>query len=329
MKSSLIVTGANGYLGKYIIAEAIQQGYRIIGLKYDHIRSTIIEHPDVEYIRCDISKPISDQSGIKKIISNKNIAGIINAAALLGSSDYNKNYEVNAHGVENIMDFAGEINVSKIVQISSVVVLKSIKGPYGITKLKGQEFLVNSDFNYTVFIPALILGPESLGINRVLKNVFRFPLFVPLIGTGKQTQHPVYVKDFAKYIVKSVGQQASKRKVYEIAGDTVISFKDLIRLILKIKGKTKMFVPVPVFIASTLGKIFQATQKVPVFTAEHVKGVLQDSKLNTTGLIDDLDYKPTSLEVAMTKTLDVINNNWDKYLGSHDEKIIQIKELLK
>ncbi|MEA3444410.1 MAG: NAD-dependent epimerase/dehydratase family protein, partial [Bacteroidota bacterium] len=320
--------GANGYLGKYVIAEAIQQGYKIIGFKFNHIRSTIIDHPDIQYINCDISKPISKQSGIKEIISNRNIAGIINTAALLGSSDYNKNYEVNGLGVKNIMDFAKEINVSKIVQISSVVVLKSIKGPYGVTKLKGQEFLINSDFDYTVFIPALILGPESLGINRILKNVFRFPFFVPLIGTGIQTQHPVYIKDFAKYIVKSVGNQASKQKVYEIAGDTVISFKNLIKLILKIKKKTKIFIPVPVFIASTLGKIFQTTQKVPVFTAEHVKGVLQDSKLNTTMLIKDMDYKPTPLEIAMAETLEKINHNWDKYLDIHEEKVIQIKEFV-
>jgi len=322
MKSYLIVTGANGYLGKYIIAEAIQQGYRIIGLKYDHIRSTIIEHPDVEYIRCDISKPISDQSGIKKIISNKNIAGIINAAALLGSSDYNKNYEVNARGVENIMDFAGEINVSKIIQISSVVVLKSIKGPYGITKLKGQEFLVNSDFNYTVFIPALILGPESLGINRVLKNVFRFPLFVPLIGTGKQTQHPIYVKDFAKYIVKSINETEAFRKTYQIAGDKVITFKDFISLILKIKKKKKIFIPIPPWFAKMLGWFFSKTQKVPLFTAEHVKGVLQDSNLNTDSIKSDLGFQPTSFNVSMKHCLNVIGNDWNKHLLPQNEKII-------
>ncbi|MFW5706227.1 MAG: NAD-dependent epimerase/dehydratase family protein [Bacteroidota bacterium] len=327
MKKYLIVTGANGYLGKYVLAEAVRQNYGVIAFKYDHVRSTIIEHPDIEYIHCDITKDILPQEGIKKITEGKEIAGIINAAALLGSSDYDANYAVNAGGVQKMIDFANATGIQKFVQISSVVVLKKIKGPYGITKLEGQKILEKSSLDYTVFIPAMILGPESLGINRVLKNVFRFPVAVPLIGSGKQTQHPIFVKDLARYIVKSVENPNSRNKVYEIAGDTVISFKNLIRAILKIRKQQKLFVPLPVFVASSLGKFFQATQKVPVFTAEHVKGILQDSHLNTRQLIVDLDFKPTPLEEALTFTLKEIGNNWDHFINARPEEVIRLQEV--
>lgn len=310
-------------LGKYILLEAIRQNYHVIGFQYEHVRSIIVEHPNIEYVYCDIRRKISDQKGIREAVKDKNIVGIINAAALLGSSDYNSNYEVNAAGVQNMIDFAREINVKNFVQISSVVVLKKIKGPYGITKLKGQEMLENSGLDFTVFIPAMILGPESLGINRVLKNVFRFPLVVPMIGSGKQTQHPIFVKDFAKYIVKAVESSRANRKVYEIGGDTVLSFRDLIRLILKIRKSKKIFVPLPVFVASSLGKIFQATQKVPVFTAEHVKGILQDSRLDTTDLQEDLDFNPTPIEDALRYSLDKIGTNWDTFINAREEMVIK------
>ena len=162
-----------------------------------------------------------------------------------------------------------------------------------------------------------------MGINRILKNVFRFPLFVPLIGSGRQTQHPIFVEDFAKYIIKSVEAEKAVGKVYQIASESVISFKNLIKLILEIKGKKKIFIPVPVFIASMLGKFFQTFQKVPVFTAEHVKGVLQDSNLDTRALIKDLDFQPTPLKEALTKTLNEIDDDWDIYLNPSKEKIIK------
>ncbi len=322
MNRYLIVTGANGYLGKYLIEQALQDGYHVLAFKFDHIRSTIIQHPNVEYIYCDITKKIISQNNIKEITAGKNIIGLVNAAAILGCSEYDYNYKVNAEGVKNIIDFCKELNINKVVHVSSVVVLKKIKGPYGITKLKGQQFLMNSDINYTIFIPAMILGPENLGINRVLKNVFRLPLIVPIIGSGMQTQHPVFVKDFAKYIIRSIENPNSKRKVYEIGGNTIISFKDLVKLILKIKNRKKIFIPVPVFVASMLGKLFQTVQKVPAFTAEHVKGVLQDSKLNTDMLKEDLDFKPTPLEKALKYTLKEIDNNWDSYLSPMPEKTI-------
>lgn len=320
MNNYVILTGANGYLGSYIVRELVRQGYGVIACKYPHYASVIIKHEQVEYVEADITNPAENQVALSNAIANKKIVALINTAALLGSSDYDANYKVNAQGVVNMMNFARKQGISRFVQISSVVVLKKIKGPYGITKLKGQELLIESELDYTVFIPAMILGPESLGLNRVLKNVFRLPFFVPLIGTGKETQHPIYVKDFARAIVDAIGSEKAVRKVYEIAGDTVISFRNFIRLILKHYKKKRIFVFIPAFVAFMLGKIFQKVQKVPLFTAEHVKGILQDSNLNTTALKADLGFEPTPLETALNDSLDQIKTNWDFYLNARPEK---------
>ena len=321
MKKCLIVTGANGYLGFYVCKELLKQGYRVIALKYDHFASRIIQNENIEYIYCDITKDLINNQELKKTVKDKKIAGILNLAALLGSSDYNENFEVNARGVQNLMKFAGHLGIKRFIQISSVVVLKKIKGPYGETKLIGQDYLTESGMDYTVFIPAMILGPESMGLNRVLKNVFRLPLIVPLIGSGKQTQHPVFVEDFAKYIVKAIDEPKAFRKIYEIAGNTVISFKDFISLIVKIKKKNKIFISVPPWFAKKMGAFFQKTQKVPLFTAEHVKGVLQDSNLDTSEIKKDLNFEPIPLAEALAYSLEKIEDNWDYYLKPRNEQV--------
>lgn len=320
MNNYVILTGANGYLGSYIVRELVKQGFGVIACKFPHYASVITKHRLVEYVDVDITEPAEKQDALSQAIEGRNIVALINAAALLGSSDYDANYRVNAQGVVNMMDFARMNGIARFVQISSVVVLKKIKGPYGITKLKGQELLMESELDYTVFIPAMIMGPESLGLNRVLKNVFRFPLLVPLIGTGKETQHPIYVIDFARAIVDSIGSEKAMRKVYEIAGDTVISFRNFIRLILKHYQKKRIFVFIPAFVAFMLGKFFQKVQKVPLFTAEHVKGILQDSKLDITALKADLGFKPTPIETALNESLNQIQTNWDFYLSPRPEK---------
>lgn len=324
MEKHVIVTGANGYLGFYVCKELLDQGYQIIAFKFSHFASQIIQHRKIQYHTVDITESLSNNRKLLDVVSNKNITAIINLAALLGSSDYDKNYSVNAQGVNNLMDFAKEVNVNRFIQISSVVILKKIKGPYGETKLLGQEFLTKSGLDYTVFIPAMIMGPESLGLNRVLKNVFRIPFIVPLIGNGQQTQHPIFVKDFAKYIVKSIDEPKSYKKVYEIAGDTVISFKEFISAILKIKDKKKIFISLPPWFAKLLGLFFQKTQKVPLFTAEHVKGVLQDSNLNTDQISMDLDFKPTPFTESLKFCIDKIGTDWDYYLNTREEKLSKV-----
>lgn len=324
MKETVILTGANGYLGFYVCQELIRQGFEVIAIKWNHKSSKIVEHPSVQYYSCDITDYQLLNETIHPIADSRNIVAIINTAALLGSADYDKNYAVNAGGVRNLLQLAKAIAVKRFIQISSVVVNKAIKGPYGETKLIGQNFVVESELDYTIFIPAMILGPESLGLNRILANVFRFPLVVPLIGNGAQTQHPIYVKDFARAIVKAIHTDSAKGKIYQIAGDTVITFRDFIRMILKIKGKRKVFIPIPVFVASFLGSFFQRFQKIPVFTAEHVKGILQDSKLDTKALQEDLGFEPTPLSEALSTCLDAIGENWASALKSRPERSIKL-----
>jgi NADH dehydrogenase len=316
-----IVTGANGYLGSYICRELISRGLPVVALKYDHYASVVIDHPLIECVYCDITQDIKPQ--ISSALEGKKVSSVINAAALLGSSDYEKNYAVNAKGVENLLNFARQEGIGRFIQVSSVVVIKTFKGPYGETKLIGQQFVEQSGLDYTVFIPAMILGPEGLGINRILKNVFRFPVFVPIIGNGAQTQHPIFVKDFARYIVLSLNEIKSHGKVYQIASDRAISFKNLIKLILKIKGKKRIFVSFPAAFARMLGKFFQKTQKVPLFTAEHVKGVMQDSNLDTSLIRSDLGDHFTTLDEALKQTLDEIGTNWEYYLKPREEKVIK------
>jgi len=324
MDKYVIVTGSNGYLGYYVCRKLLLEGYSVIGLKYHHFASRLIDNDHIRYFQYDLSKSLEQNPELLQYSGSKNIIAVINLAALLGNSIYANNYAVNADGVKNIMEFARLIKVNRVIQISSVVVLKKIKGPYGITKLKGQEFLTSSELDYTVFIPAMILGPESLGLNRVLKNVFRLPFVVPIIGSGKQTQHPVFVEDFAKMIVKSMETSGTFRKTYEIAGDTILSFKDFVRLILKIKKRKKVLISIPVFFARWLGWFFQLSQKVPLFTAEHVKGVLQDSKLDNHPLKADLEFNPTPLDKALEHCLDKIGSNWNYYLHNRVEEKVKV-----
>lgn len=322
MKQTIIVTGANGYLGPYICKQLISEGYKIIALKYDHYASTIIDHQNIDYQYCDIRAEILPQ--IRDLVKGKTIHAVINAAALLGSSDYNKNFEVNAKGVSNMIEFCKATGIKRFIQISSVVVMKKFKGPYGETKLTGQEFLSDSGLDFTIFIPAMILGPEGLGINRILKNAFRIPGLVPLVGYGRQTQHPIFVKDFAKYIVKCINEEHAFGKTYQIAGEEVIPFRRFISLMLKIRSKNKIFIPVPPGIVKMLGKGFQKFQKIPLFTAEHVKGVMQDSELDTGLIRKDLGFEPTPLKEALEYSLSVIGDNWDYYLKPREEKTIRI-----
>jgi hypothetical protein len=114
--------------------------------------------------------------------------------------------------------------------------------------------------------------------------------------------------------VESLSNPAAFRKVYQIAGDTVLPFRELAARILNLGNQKKVFVSIPESVARVLGRIFETCQRVPLFTEEHVKGVLQDSSLDLTEIRRDLAYSPTSFEAALPKCLAAIGSGWSENL---------------
>ncbi|HPG31191.1 MAG TPA: hypothetical protein PLQ81_10440, partial [bacterium] len=84
------------------------------------------------------------------------------------------------------------------------------------------------------------------------------------------------------------------------------------------------FITFPVFIAKLIARYFQLTQERPLFTLEHIKGILQDSNLDTSELKKDLDFKPTPLKTALKECLDKIGNNYDYYIKGWGERVIKL-----
>jgi len=324
---TVVLTGANGYLGSYVCRELLNRGWGVIALKFRHARSTVFRHPRLEYFECDIGEPLTGRTELIEALRRSQPRAVINCAAILGSPDADENERINANGVGNLIHLATKNNIKKFIHISSVVTIKARRGPYGESKKHGDENLKKSGIDYTIFVPAMVLGPASLGLNRMLANIFRVPWIVPIIGSGRATQHPIFVEDFTRFIVDSVLDEKCSEKVYQIGGDTCLSFAEFVKEILEIRGTRKLLVRIPVWVARLLGWFFSRVQRTPIFTAEHVVGVTQDSILSTDELRSDLGLEATPFRLALEYSLDRIGDDWVSMMQPHPERVVELGEV--
>ncbi len=317
-KKLIIVSGANGYVGKYVLLELIKHGYDIIALKFDHSQSIIINNPKVKYVYCDITNIDRYKKEILKEINHQKLHGIIHLAAIVGETDYQKNYKVNTIGTKNMIELAKKCKTNRFIYLSSACTLKRVKSPYAKTKKLAEQLVQESGLQYTIFIPAMILGVEGLGINQILKNTSRLPFITPVIGSGKQTQHPVYVKDLAHIIVYSLNNRNSFEKIYQIAEDEIIQLKEFLKIILNIEKKKTLFIHIPSKIMIILGKIFERLFKNPPFTSEQIKEYIQYYTLDTSKVKKDLNFNPTPLKEILKEILNK-SRDYDYYIKPRKE----------
>jgi FlaA1/EpsC-like NDP-sugar epimerase len=146
--SKVLVTGATGFLGKYVVKELLSNLHEVVALGNSEIRAKHFEgiFKEVPLYLHDLSH---EYGYLKKIIKKHDIEYIIHCAALkhvnLCETNVLRAVEVNVEGTKNIIKAANETNIKNIIGVSTD---KSINPSciYGITKKLAEEMLKSQNF---------------------------------------------------------------------------------------------------------------------------------------------------------------------------------------
>lgn len=121
-KPIILVTGATGFLGSYLLKELIEQGYRVRALcrtqkPLPWISDQILEA--VEWVEGDVLDVVSLDDAMKEVDA------VIHAAAVVSfhPKERKRMYQVNVDGTANVVNLALENGVRRFIHISSVAAL--------------------------------------------------------------------------------------------------------------------------------------------------------------------------------------------------------------
>jgi GDP-L-fucose synthase len=251
----IIVTGAAGFLGKFVVSELKRK-------KYLEIFAPEIEEYDLRKIK-----------DIKRMYKNANAAVVIHLAAVVGGIGANRQnpgsyfYDNLIMGIQ-LMEEARLTGIEKFVALGTVCAYpkfalvpfkeadlwdgypEETNAPYGLAKkmllVQSQAYRKQYDFNSIYLLPVNLYGP---GDNFDLKSSHVVPALirkfyeakinnskeVEVWGTGKATREFLYVEDCARAIILATEKYNSPEPVNVGAGSE-ISIKELANKIKEIIG---------------------------------------------------------------------------------------------
>jgi len=258
-----VVTGAFGYIGRYITRHLLQLGEPV---------TTITTHPD---------KPSPFGRAVKASPYSFDRPEELTASLSGASTLYNTYWIRFEYGgatfdqaVQNtitLFECAKQAGIQKIVHISVTHASPESGLPYYAGKGLQESALVTSGVPYSIVRPTLVYGKEDILVNNIAWLIRNFPVF-PIFGSGLYRLQPVYVEDVAAIAVASARDIRST--TVDAIGPEAFSFQEFTQLMAwKIKPGVKL-VHVPPAMGIALGRLIGLAARDIVLTRDELRGLM-------------------------------------------------------
>lgn len=295
MKNKILVTGATGFVGKYLVKKLVKEKYKVRCLVRKISNIEYLKKLNLEIVYGDIINKDSIKNAIK------DIDVIIHLASIINSKDPNI-YNVNVRGSQNIIDICKK-NKIKVIYISSTATKNKYLDKYGKTKLEAEKLFLNSNLKTIVLRPGMIYAKDSKGFLHLLKYIKMFPFFIPIIGNGKYNLNLTYIEDLTSTIIKILKKDIFNNKAYDLSSSKQVNFNKLIGVINKQLNIKKIKIHIPILICKIIAILTSKIMEHPPITLENIKSTVYGSKTDISNATKDLNYKPINLEEGLKLSL--------------------------
>jgi uncharacterized protein YbjT (DUF2867 family) len=165
----ILVLGASGRSGRYIIAELAKDGRNFIAATSNVERARENAGADYNWIEVDVRDPASVRAAMT------DVTHVISALGATSFEGENGPEFVDYMGVRNVVDAALEADVRRMVLISASGVTNrdhplNKLGNVMVWKLKGEDHLRDSGLPYTIIRPGGLLDKDAGQFRIVLRQ---------------------------------------------------------------------------------------------------------------------------------------------------------------
>ncbi len=253
--AKIAVTGATGFLGKYIVRELLESGAEVIAVVRNPDRAPSLKREGVSFRRADLAEPEQLRAGFEGVDAVVSNAGLITLDKV-SPDDF---IQTNVDGIQNALEATKAAGVRRFVHISSTTVYRKMpwfkkihegapirnasdkvtrRSAYPISKAMAEQFCreyaEENDLDLTILRPPGCFGANDPTVTHVFKRIMKLPITPFPFGTRVSL---VYGGDVGRAVALALEREVSIGKTYNISGtdETGWDFKDAWR---KAGGKT-------------------------------------------------------------------------------------------
>jgi NADH dehydrogenase len=255
---TVAVTGATGFVGRYVIRELLARGYAVRALVRDAIKAREVlgaAAAGVELVAGDVcddlvlAKLLRTPAG-KPVDACVHLVGIIREVRGETTDRPQTFQRMHVSATQHVVDACRAAGVKRYLHMSAMGVGPEGKALYQQTKWEAERYVRRAfgdgtDLSWTIFRPALIHGPDGEFVQMMsdlcsgeVPPYFFLPYFakkqvderVPggAIDWVAPKVQPVAVQDVALAFVEAIARPAAIGEIYNLVGPDAMSWPAMI-----------------------------------------------------------------------------------------------------
>ncbi len=299
------VFGGSGFVGRHVVRTLVKRGYRIrVAVRRPDLAGFLLPYGYVGQISL-VQANLRYRQSVDRAVEGASF--VVNCVGILFESGRNSFSAVQDFGGRAVAEAARAVD-AKLVHISAIGAEQNSQSSYASSKGRAEAAILSIVPDSVIMRPSIVFGPEDSFFNKFAGMAKMFPA-LPLIGGGKTKFQPVYVEDVAQAVALGVDGVIPGGRVYELGGPEILTFREILELVLRTTSRKRALVSLPFPIASLMGSVASLVPLItPPITADQVELLKHDNVVSKAAVdegrtLEGMGINPTLLSSVVPSYL--------------------------
>jgi len=261
---TVIVLGGTGFLGRRLVRRLVAAGETVrVAVRHPEAAQSALGTEGlagVTVLRADLG----DEAAVAAAVAGADsVVNSVSAYVERGGATFER---VHVTGAAMLARTAAAAGVGRVVLVSGIGADPQSTSPYIRARGRGEAAVREAFPGATIARPGAMFGPGDALFGAVADFARLMPV-LPLIGGDTRLQ-PVYVEDVAEAIAGMLADPGAAGRIYELAGPGVYTLRELIDIALRLMGRRRLLLPVPLGPAALLARWLELLPSPPLTSGQ-------------------------------------------------------------
>jgi NADH dehydrogenase len=246
--STVLVTGASGFVGSHVVPELVAAGHHVVALVRSPGGREAVQRRLAAAEVASVTIRTGDVLDRSSLVDA--LAGVDAVAHLVAiPRDWNAGRDllrVNLGGTQNVIAAMRAVGVRRLVHLGALGVEDREELHYAKSKARAQAAVAASGLDWTILAPSLLFGPRD-GFFNTVAGLVRLPSpVVPVPGWGRSRFQPIHVGDAAHCLRLALERPDTIGQVVQLGGPRIWTYREITQEVARTLGRRRWIMPLPI-----------------------------------------------------------------------------------